>query len=188
MALAFSRIVGPDVAGSRRYVVVEVTFDSSYPSNGEAITANDLGLGRIDSLVPVSSTNVVEWDATNSKLVVYASGGGGVSGVVSDVITGGSAGAHTVTGITTSDTLIEVMVLERNSTAATIDMDSITGEFTVTANTITNGGGTDTTGDTLLIQYQNASDFDAAGDVALAEVPGTTDLQTLVVTCHAWGY
>ncbi len=188
MALAFSRIVGPEVVGTRRHVVVEVTFDNSYPTNGEAITANDLGLGRIDSLVPVSSTNVVEWDATNSKLVVYASGGGGDTGVVSAVIAGGATGNHTVTGITTADTLLSVVRLDRDSTAANINISDLTGEFTIdSANTIDNDSGTTTTGDALLILYGNASAA-STGDVPLAEVPNTTDLQNLVVTCHAMGY
>ena len=185
MALAFSRVVGPDVAGSRRYVVVDVTFDSSYPSNGEAVTANDLGLGRIDSLVPVSSTNVVEWDASASKLVVYASGGGGVSGVVTVAIDGGAGGNHTVTGIATTDTLISVI----HHTVTTAAVDDITSQFTISAaNTIENAGEATTANDWLVITYSNASDFDAAGDVALAEVQDTTDLQNLVVTCHAMGY
>ncbi len=53
-----------------------VVFDSSYASLGEAITANQLGLGRIDAVIPIAAVTgqVVIWDPTNSKLRSFVSG------------------------------------------------------------------------------------------------------------------
>lgn len=62
------------------------------------------------------------------------------------VIAGGAAGNHTVTGILTTDILLAVIDL-------TTEAD-LTSEFTITAtDTINNGGGTDTTGDNLLVLW-----------------------------------
>ena len=70
-------------------------------------------------------------------------------------IAGGSAGALTLTGILTTDTLISVHRLDLDATAANIDLDDLTSEFTITlADTIDNTAGTATTGDKLLVTYQ----------------------------------
>lgn len=70
------------------------------------------------------------------------------------VIAGGAAGNHTVTGIAVGDELIGVTRLNRDATAANIDIEDVTSEFTVSAaNTINNTGGTDTTGDSLQVLY-----------------------------------
>lgn len=69
------------------------------------------------------------------------------------LIAGGAAGNHTVTGIATADNL--VMVLHYTTGAA---LANLTSEFTITgANTINNGGGTDTTSDQLVVIYQDNS-------------------------------
>lgn len=70
------------------------------------------------------------------------------------VIAGGSAGNLTVTGIKTSDELVGVVRLDRDATAANINLSSLLSEFTITAtDTINNTGGTATIGDALLIIY-----------------------------------
>lgn len=63
------------VGGGKQINLVTVTMDSSYATSGEAITAADCGLGRIDDLFPIGSTGGwdVSWDQTNSK--VFAFGG-----------------------------------------------------------------------------------------------------------------
>lgn len=74
----------------------------------------------------------------------------------SAVIAGGAAGNHTVTGIAVGDTLVGVIRLDRDATAANINITAITSEFSVSAtNTINNTGGTNTTGDSLLVLYQD---------------------------------
>ena len=61
-------------------------------------------------------------------------------------IQGGGAGNHTVTGIATRDVLLHVLNIT--------DGGDLVSEFTISAaNTINNTGGTDTTGDDLLIVY-----------------------------------
>lgn len=65
------------------------------------------------------------------------------------VVTGGPAGVFTVTGIATVDRLIAVHEL----VAAGAHQD-LTGEFTISAaDEIDNTGGTDTTGNQLLVIY-----------------------------------
>lgn len=47
MALSFS-VNPPQVAGTKRVVRGTVTFDSSYPTGGEAFTAANVGLMAIE--------------------------------------------------------------------------------------------------------------------------------------------
>ena len=86
MALAFSIISNKKVA-NRTVKVVDVTWDASYPTGGEAITASNFGLKKIDFVSPsvaLSSDRTtavaVGWDRAASKLVAYETGGatGGV--------------------------------------------------------------------------------------------------------------
>lgn len=61
------------VWGDKRIVLEVVTFDSSYPTGGEAVVASDFGLTAIQFIVAqplVSVDNDVYWDQTNSKLFV----------------------------------------------------------------------------------------------------------------------
>lgn len=68
------------------------------------------------------------------------------------VAAGGSAGNITVTGITTDDELIGVLEFDTGVPA------NLTSEFSITAaDTINNAEGTDTTGNTLVILYQDRS-------------------------------
>ncbi len=71
-------------------------------------------------------------------------------------IAGGVAGAHTVTGVGVQDLLLAVWRLDRDATAANINISDLTSEFVrrpTVANQINNTGGTNTTGDTLLGLY-----------------------------------
>lgn len=62
------------------------------------------------------------------------------------VITGGTAGALTVSGILTTDILLAVIDLTSEA--------DLTSEFSITAtDTIDNSGGTNTTGDNLLVLW-----------------------------------
>jgi len=63
------------------------------------------------------------------------------------IIAGGAAGAHTVTGIVATDSLVNVLSLANGD---------LTAEFTITgADTIDNTGGTATVGDFLIVSYIN---------------------------------
>lgn len=76
--------------------------------------------------------------------------------VTQAVIAGGAAGAHTVTGIKTRDTLVSVLRAVGGGVDVT-DVTDLTSEFSITAaNTIDNTGGTATTGDKLIVTYLSA--------------------------------
>lgn len=62
------------VTGDRRTVIADVTFDSSYPTGGEALTASDLGLTGTLTYVnaaPAPTGHVCPYDRTNSKLMAF---------------------------------------------------------------------------------------------------------------------
>ena len=70
------------------------------------------------------------------------------------VIAGGSAGAHTVTGIKTRDSLVSVLFEKVDFTGSTHTFSDLTSEFSISAaDTIDNTGGTDTTGGYLIVTY-----------------------------------
>lgn len=66
------------VVGNKRQSVAEVTFDSSYPTGGESVTAAQLGLSKVDyalcNIIAVGGTvDVAEafYDKANSKIKVF---------------------------------------------------------------------------------------------------------------------
>ena len=80
MALTISRVSGADhVEGNTKVRVRTITFDSSYPTGGESLTAADFGLRRLFEVRPhglfrtSSGTTAisVDYDHTNSKLLAY---------------------------------------------------------------------------------------------------------------------
>src|SRR5690348_11113889 len=118
------------------------------------------------------------WDSANSRLQVNIAGtdvayldANGIttaSGTISNgvvqkggiatgqiktaVVAGAAAGDVTVTGIATGDELVGVIRLDRDATAANINISSLLSEFTISAaNTINNAAGTSTSGDALLV-------------------------------------
>lgn len=138
-------------AGGR---VLGVTPDGGV--SGDTVSAIVAGLILVEAGGVIAVGDVIASDATGRAVAQTATQAG--AGTVTAAIAGGSAGNHTVTGIATTDTLISVVRLNRDATAANIDISAITSEFTITAaSTINNAGGTDTTGDTLLITYRDAS-------------------------------
>lgn len=53
-------------------VLCSLAFDSSYPTGGEVITANDVGLNRVRAaIIPGYKGYTFEWDPTNLKVLVY---------------------------------------------------------------------------------------------------------------------
>ena len=58
--------------GNKRVRTVDIAFDSSYPTNGEALTASDLGLSVVDLVIPSPKSGYVfEYDYANSKIKAY---------------------------------------------------------------------------------------------------------------------
>lgn len=59
-------------AGKKRQVVTEVTLDSSYPTGGEAITAAQLGLSKVDVAICETNTgHIAQYDKANAKIKMY---------------------------------------------------------------------------------------------------------------------
>lgn len=78
-----------------------------------------------------------------------------LAGLVTAVIAGGAAGAHTVTGITTDDTLVAVHHYTDGGAYA-----DLTSEFTISdADEIDNAGETDTSSDTLVVMYERSAEY-----------------------------
>lgn len=71
MALTVT-IKSTDVFGNKRCHIVELAFDTSYPTGGEPLTANDCGMSVIDfALFEPSGGYTFEYDHTNSLLIAY---------------------------------------------------------------------------------------------------------------------
>ena len=64
------------VPGNNKYVIKTCTFDSSYATGGEALTATTLGLEQIHIIVlsMENSGYVPQYDYTNSKIALYEAG------------------------------------------------------------------------------------------------------------------
>lgn len=64
--------LGRSVAGNKQIRRGTITFDSSYATGGEAITAALLELNIVEDLrVDPSAGYVFEWDKTNAKIKAY---------------------------------------------------------------------------------------------------------------------
>mgnify|MGYP006147094089 CR=1 FL=1 len=83
MALTIARVAGADYTeANKRVRVRDVTFDSSYPTDGESLTAADVGLRKIEQAIPhgvavntaATSAVAVHYDRTNSKLLAFETG------------------------------------------------------------------------------------------------------------------
>jgi hypothetical protein len=108
------------------------------------------GTAVVESGGVVAAGALVQSDATGRAITAAA------TGTKSAVIAGGAAGDLTVTGIATTDRLVGVVRLNRDASAANVDISALTAEFTITAaNTINNAAGTNTTGDSLLVLYES---------------------------------
>lgn len=81
MALSLSQVERSTVFGDRRVRFFTVTWDSSYATGGESLTAGDVGLSRIDFVMAEpaaaaagTAAHVVKYDYTNSKLQAFETG------------------------------------------------------------------------------------------------------------------
>jgi hypothetical protein len=67
MAASVAVTYGPEVPGNRKVVHGTVTFDSSYPTGGEAVSLANLGLNRLDWLETLTTDGYVPaWDGSVS--------------------------------------------------------------------------------------------------------------------------
>lgn len=83
MALTLAAVSGANyVSGNKKVKVWDVTFDASYPTDGESLTASDVGLKKIQQVLPhgvamntaATSAVPVGYDFTNSKLLAFETG------------------------------------------------------------------------------------------------------------------
>lgn len=77
MALAVS-IIDSVVEGNKRIVTADVTFDSSYPTGGEAVTLSTLGLNSIlfVQMPGAKVANLLQYDYAANKILAYVSSTG----------------------------------------------------------------------------------------------------------------
>ena len=69
MALTID-VIKRGVTRSGKMVVADLDFDSSYPTGGEPLTPEDLGLSAIDFLIAEPAAGYLfEYDHTNEKLI-----------------------------------------------------------------------------------------------------------------------
>ena len=71
----------PGVSGNIKYVIKDITFDDSYPTGGEGLSATQLGLEEV-YIVLISQKSdgyVVQYDYTNEKLEIYEAGADGAA-------------------------------------------------------------------------------------------------------------
>lgn len=94
MALSLSKVAGASyVVSNKKCKVYDVTFDSSYPTGGESLTASDVGLKKIEQLIvhgPATATVggttgvLATYDYTNAKLQAFW-GNAGTASVLPEV-------------------------------------------------------------------------------------------------------
>lgn len=87
------------VVGNRRCWRGTVTFDSSYPTGGEAIAPGDLGFSVAIETVLIGSNDEAgvsaRWDQANSKVLLFDEND--TSGVEAQFANTGNASANVVT-------------------------------------------------------------------------------------------
>jgi hypothetical protein len=84
VALTLTAVAGGNVAfANKRMRVFDVTFDASYPTGGEPLTAANVGLKKIEQAIPHGSARntagtlsvKVAYDYTTQKLFAYETAG-----------------------------------------------------------------------------------------------------------------
>ena len=80
MALTLSE-VRQTVVGNLKMKIYDITFDSSYPTNGEGFTPSDVGMRDFESVCfsGDSSGYVPQFDYTNEKIKMYEAGADGAA-------------------------------------------------------------------------------------------------------------
>ena len=74
MAASVSIVTAPELPGNCKFVTATVTFDSSYATGGEAISASSLGLDRLDFIWAVTQDGYVpSWNGSTTapKVKLY---------------------------------------------------------------------------------------------------------------------
>jgi len=161
--LAKTLIAGATVAARRiiKFGSADNAAIQAAGPNDLAIGVSDLGGASAEAIdVIMDGIALVEYGGAVTRGQPLTSDADGkailaADSVVQVAVAGGSAGPITVTGIKTTDTLVSVLRVDLDATAANIDVDDLTSEFTISAaDTITNAGGSATTSDKLIVTYR----------------------------------
>lgn len=79
MALTVEQLGRTNVTGNRLTVALKITFDSSYPTGGEALDLTEY-VSNIDTAnIEVSGGYVFAYDRTNKKVLAYEAGADGTA-------------------------------------------------------------------------------------------------------------
>lgn len=115
--------------GNRRFASVTIAFDSSYPTGGESLTPEDLGLRTIDFMnIEAKSGIVFEYDYTNEKVLAYVPGmtvGADGAEVLIDAPLSG-VGSSTTQSVGVVDASVATRFGVMLEVASTEDLSSIT--------------------------------------------------------------
>lgn len=88
MAVAITRVTGADgVVGNKRRTVRDLVFSGNYATGGEALTASQLGLTRVETVTfhgsamatDLATATIPVYDYANSKVVHFESGASGAA-------------------------------------------------------------------------------------------------------------
>jgi len=114
-----------DVFGNKRFHIVELAFDTSYPTGGESLTAGSCGMAMIDfALFEPSSGYTFEYDHTNSLIKAYVpvsiNAGSETAGANNTICKTGATGPLEVAG---TGTAFQVAGAE---VTATTDLSALT--------------------------------------------------------------
>jgi hypothetical protein len=117
-----------------RYLKVKtgtVTFDSSYPTGGESLSATDLGFStKVETFVASPNGGLIfEYDFTNSKLAAfYPSGGAATPAALAAPAVTVPAGATAVTSSAAQPNLTETAGIAAE-VGSTTDLSTIVTNF-----------------------------------------------------------
>lgn len=145
MALTFAKVYdAAGIQGTIRETFYDITFDSSYPTGGEAISPVDVGLFNVYAINAIGGNAAAAgyrfwWDTANNKMLVYfASGGGNLSGSV--VVKGGGIGeAIGINPDSNAGVLSKAAATDRTIPIATF-LGATIGTSGSTGTQFTNGG------------------------------------------------
>lgn len=155
--------------GQGSLAIIDVTLDSSYPTGGEAYVESDFNFapGAIVALLhQQAGGRMVEHDVDNKKWKVLRD-----SLLKKAVISGGSAGNLTVTGIATTDTLLAVLQVDLAASFGTLKKAIIAGG---SAGNLTLTGIATT--DTLIEVVRYDVELDTGTGASGNKVAGVTDI------------
>lgn len=155
-------LIGVKADGFGEIAVSSVAYNWLGYTTGEVDTSDDAADGdsainvRVQCVAKLIGAALVQADVgsavyvSDNQTITLTQGEGQE---VIDIIGGGTAGDHTVTGIQAEDELVSVI----HETSAGFQVD-LTSEFTVASdNTINNDAGTDTSSDSLIVTYRKKS-------------------------------